>query len=110
MKNYEKCKAYKIKEPASGVCEGENRKKCLNCPACIRYRETLERKIEELDERLGIVLEGQPEIIRCKDCRYWHDLKRLDCPEFGTCGLANGPVHEKTWFCADGERRGKDDG
>ena len=59
-----------------------------------------QREIEELEERLAIVLEGQPEIVRCKDC--W---KR----EFDNC-----PFNEYTefepeddFFCAEGERRGK---
>ncbi len=115
MKNYEKCKAYKIKEPANGICEGENRKKCLNCPACIRYRETLERKIEELDERLGIVLEGQPEIVRCKDCKWGEPTKNAYGEDRIICGNDDTYIDRyitvpADWFCADGERRDKNDG
>ena len=32
----------------------------------------LQMQIEELEERLAIVLEGQPEIVRCKDCKRYY--------------------------------------
>jgi hypothetical protein len=53
----------------------------------------LQMQIEELEERLAIVLEGQPEIVRCKDCKRYY---------------ANGGNCDQVladWFCADGERR-----
>ena len=45
----------------------------------------------------------QPQIVRCKDCRWWHpDYKQ----QKGYCGQANGMTEKQpTWFCADGERR-----
>ena len=61
-----------------------------------------QREIEELEERLAIVLEGQPEIVRCKDCKHYDGN--------GTC-MKNGiAMLTESWFCADGERRDKDDG
>lgn len=56
-----------------------------------------QREIEELEERLAIVLEGQPEIVRCKDCKYysWHT---------DSCDHIGGIV-SKDFFCADGERK-----
>ena len=44
----------------------------------------------------------QPEIIRCRDCKYWSEefdrncLKRSGCFWFQTT---------PDWFCADGQRR-----
>jgi hypothetical protein len=63
-----------------------------------------QREIEELEERLAIVLEGQPEIVRCKYC--W---KR----EFDNCPFnefAEFYKPDDDFFCADGERRAKNDG
>jgi hypothetical protein len=63
-----------------------------------------QRQIEELQERLAIVLEGQPEIVRCKDCRWWHESEIHK--GFGDCGQANGiALKSSDWFCADGERK-----
>lgn len=50
------------------------------------------------------LLKSQPQIVRCKDCKYY-DTK--DCADgFGWCNR-NGTGHGSTddWFCADGERR-----
>ncbi len=72
------------------------------------YREKVindqQREIEELEERLAIMLEGQPEIVRCNDC--WK--REFDnCPfnEFSEFYKPDDDI-----FCADGERRGKNDG
>ena len=55
-----------------------------------------QREIEELEERLAIVLEGQPEIVRCKDCKYW------DSDEHN-CNIKIGWFScDADWFCADG--------
>ena len=66
---------------------------------------TLLKEQEAVDktiERLAIVLEEQPEIVRCKDCKYydhcngcmsWHDVNS----------------NNDNWYCADGERRDTDD-
>ena len=41
------------------------------------------------------------EIIRCKDCRWWHESETEEC--FGDCGQANGiTLKPSNWFCADG--------
>ena len=57
----------------------------------------LQMQIEELEERLAIVLEGQPEIVRCKDCKFAED-----------CEIAYRFGEQDDWFCADGERRTDD--
>lgn len=46
----------------------------------------------------------QPEIVLCKDCRWWHESETNN--GFGDCGQANGiTLKPSSWFCADGERR-----
>ena len=62
----------------------------------------LQEQIEELEERLAIVLEGQPEIVRCKDCKHGDDTIINGKYLFKTCGGIN---HEPDWFCADGEAK-----
>ena len=62
----------------------------------------LQMEIEDLEERIAIMLEGQPEIVLCRDCVYWQDNN-------------NGyPHHDCKWredetpdpedFCSAGER------
>ena len=60
----------------------------------------LQMQIEELEERLTIALEGQPEIVRCKYC------KHLSYPANGVpfCKHIKNFV-DADWFCADGERK-----
>ena len=66
-----------------------NREKVIN---------DLQMQIEELEERLAIVLEGQPEIVRCKNCKHY---KKDTCS--AVAGMAFPPPDD--WFCADGKRR-----
>lgn len=55
-----------------------------------------QKEIEELEERLMIALDGQPEIVRCKNCTWY---KNYYCTNW------NSPVgREPDWFCADGEK------
>ena len=47
---------------------------------------------------LDDLLKEQEKIVRCKDCKYWHDSIR--------CQLdSEGLKTPDDWFCADGERR-----
>lgn len=64
-----------------------------------------QREIEELEERLAIVLEGQPEIVRCKDCKY--GVKPLTFSSYPNVTWCNqhSTSHNDDWFCADGIRR-----
>lgn len=59
---------------------------CYGCPIIERYLE---------------LMSAQPEIVRCKDCKYNDD---------GECIIKAGwfPV-KPNWFCADGERKQEDD-
>ena len=52
--------------------------------------------IDALNDALTLLKE-QPEIVRCKDCR-WYDEKISFCDN---CHLPR----EQTFFCADGKRR-----
>ena len=65
----------------------------------------LQRQIEELEERLAIVLEGQPEIVRCKDCKHGEKVPTFKYyPDVTWCNKYL-TSHNDDWFCADGEKR-----
>ena len=50
------------------------------------------------------IAENVTEIVRCKDCKWWHESKTHK--GYGDCGQANGiTLKSFDWFCADGERR-----
>ena len=61
----------------------------------------------------------QPEIVRCKDCKWWD--KKRDSP-YGYCHACKHGhrsehweigiyrVYKGDWFCADGERRDSENG
>ena len=46
------------------------------------------------------ILEGFPEIVRCKDCKHFE-------PDgiYTICYRHNGLSQNADWFCADGERK-----
>lgn len=55
-----------------------------------------------LDDAIALLKDRQ-EIVRCKDCKYWHKTiydtpKWLPCMSVQTSGK---------WYCADGEREGR---
>ena len=56
--------------------------------------------IENMEERIAIMSEGMPKIVRCKDCKHYKDGR---C--FFTMRIYG--LHDD-WYCADGEI--KDDG
>lgn len=66
-----------------------------------------QRQIEELEERLAIVLEGQPEIVRCKDCKHRGNSKK--CVLAAISEKKDFPLfmldNRGDWFCADGKRK-----
>ena len=55
----------------------------------------------DLDETLKVLGE-QPDIVRCKDCKYWRTNT-----EFCMCwSVANAAHHTNpNWFCTNGERK-----
>lgn len=74
-----------------------------------RYKlgEIWELNFDEIREALS---EYQPNIVCCKDCKYWLPMNRFHSdyhPGRGECEL-NCWVRDFNWFCADGERRDDD--
>lgn len=67
----------------------------------------LQMQIEELEERLAIVLEWQPEIVRCKDCIHRGDSKK--CVLAAISEEKDFPLfmldNRGDWFCADGKSK-----
>ena len=65
-----------------------------------RYVEAYQRGYNKRDD----------EIVRCKNCRWWHESELEQFKEYGECGQANGiALKPHDWFCADGEWRQDDD-
>ena len=76
--------------------------------------------IEKVDAIKSIIMvpSAQPEIVRCKDCKWWE--KQEDSP-LGYCNAVKHCHYSRHWeiqiyrryepdfFCADGERRSEDD-
>lgn len=60
--------------------------------------EDLQKELEELEERVAIMSEGKPDVIRCKDCKYWNG-ERERCWKIGQ-------FTKEDWFCAEAERKG----
>lgn len=89
-----------------------------------------ERSFFKSSEQIGIGLDiarmiieervqsAQPEIVRCKDCKWWE--KQEDSP-LGYCNAVKHCHYSRHWeiqiyrryepdfFCADGERRSEDE-
>ena len=62
---------------------------------------------EQLREDALALLKDQPEIVRCKDCKWYKEGYDINEKWFSRC---NGSVRtyghtNPDWFCADGERR-----
>ena len=48
---------------------------------------------------------AQPDIIRCKDCKYWDTTWQNDCaPNYHYCPMIDG-TRRNDFYCADAERR-----
>ena len=54
-----------------------------------------EDKVRQAKEDALALIKGQPQIVRCKDCK--REYNELKCP----CG----GYRPDDWFCADGERK-----
>jgi len=46
-----------------------------------------------------VLLKSQPQIVRCKDCKFWY---KDECSHL--CAIT-GDLRPKDWFCADGEHK-----
>lgn len=53
---------------------------------------------DEIETAIDLLRE-QPQIVRCKDCKY-----RREIPVMGNIVCVDNSVHSPGWFCADGER------
>jgi len=78
---------------------------CDDCP----YMGELDKsymipmKCEEIIMRDALaLLKEQPEIVRCKDCKYCSSEIR-DGIKFAKCELKHNWMPQTNWFCADGE-------
>lgn len=49
-------------------------------------------------------LKEQPEVVRCKDCKYFNNHPMTHGLHYGECDNGIGMVNNN-WFCADWERR-----
>lgn len=84
--------------------------KCKDCP----YHDLLDE--QSCNDVLCLdaltLLKEQPEIVRCKDCRYGEQTKNGaggDCIQCNNDDLwLDGNLHLPDWFCADGEREDND--
>ena len=65
-------------------------------------------RVEQLIEHLLKEQKPQPEIVRCKDCRFRQSrvFRIIDGKECNLCEMVNG-YKPADWFCADGKRRSK---
>jgi len=52
-----------------------------------------------LMEDIRTLFKSQPEIVRCKDCKHWHDGITT------TCDINHGNGYPPDWFCADGKQK-----
>lgn len=60
-----------------------------------------------LNMAVNALLKEQPEIVLCKDCKWYKEGYNIDGKWFSRC---NGSARtygrtEPDWFCADGERK-----
>jgi len=88
-----------IKKVINGLEHCMSESLCYKCPyknadECENGKYYYSKAIEDAI----ILLKEQPEIIRCKDCKYWHDPIncQMDSEGMKTSG---------DWFCADAKRR-----
>lgn len=76
---------------------------------------------EQIQEDALSLLKEQPELIRCKDCKYFHEFEpseickrtfhdetSYECWNPRLTDQDNVPTKGPDWFCADGERGERD--
>ena len=62
-------------------------------------------RLEEAESKLSALPSAQPELIRCKDCRYWYDAPASD--GYNSCEM-DALIRHKDFYCADAERKEAD--
>ena len=61
--------------------------------------------LDEVGEDVGKLPSAQPQIIRCKDCKYWDTTWQNDyAPNYHYCPMIDG-TRRNDFYCADAERR-----
>ena len=63
-----------------------------------RYKGLNLHEVERVKHDALELLKAQPDVVRCKNCKFWHDP--ISCQMYSE-GMETG----EDWFCADGERR-----
>ena len=106
IKGLECCTRYEV---------GKQLNNCLDCP----YVEPIgfnqfRCKSQEMKEDALALLKEQPEIVRCKDCKWWD---KKDGANYGYCHACKHGYYSDHWeigiyrtykgdfFCSDGERK-----
>ena len=69
----------------------------------LMYRMGTDSNKERLDEWINSLPPAQPEIIRCKDCKFYSPMNRET--KTGICNLTMHQNFGDNWFCAGAERR-----
>lgn len=70
---------------------------------CIVWDESGMTTANEVERILDSVPSAQPEIIRCKDCKFYSPMNRET--KTGICNLTMHQNFGDNWFCAGAERR-----
>ena len=109
----------KVDDSVCGMCEydgafvGQSGDWCNECPGfekddCFRLSDECRKRWLESVELPAT----QPEIIRCKECKYWKDsdgVYRRGFDAESKCPLNLKKVYEGTFYCGMAERRTDDD-
>jgi hypothetical protein len=72
------------------------------------YRYLTRKYIKLLDKKIPLITNGQ-EPVQCKDCKHGKSRKNVKGEDMVDCLLADNWLKRPDWFCADGERKEKDD-
>ena len=59
--------------------------------------------VESMRMRIALMKGGQPDIVRCKDCKFYTSMNRET--KTGICGLLLHQNFGDDWYCAGAERR-----
>ena len=68
----------------------------------------LERSLAQFPKSVKLLdaFGNYEKVVRCENCRWWHESELEQFKGFGECGQANGiALKPHDWFCADGERK-----
>ena len=104
--------------------EGFCNEMCESCQEAMRTAaDELERllqdyallsgKYDEVRDRCNLAekqLFFMENLVRCGDCKYWHEVDDVDGTTFGECKRPHPIIRKHIflnsgWYCADGERK-----